>query len=206
MVLKTSIGTQGFLAPEVVFLKKGADQSKAYTRAVDIWSLGEIAHRLLTGTTPFGLLELYSYYTDQSEFPEEALQSRNITGDGRDFVQDLMAADSGARPTAATAFQHRWIRSCPLANDDSMQEISSPFKNMGEEDLPVFADVIIEIQELATSELEALRQEHRNRSKRGRTKFPNSQEYRNALIRLEYPFQEEVMYKYQEQPPRKIVC
>ena len=56
--LRTLNGTPGFLAPELLaqfglFDDSDFDMSEEYTVAVDIWSLGEIVFRALTGTQAF---------------------------------------------------------------------------------------------------------------------------------------------------------
>lgn len=49
--LRTSYGTHGYLAPEMIgFIPRSTQR---YTYALDMWSLGCLLHKLLTSDTPF---------------------------------------------------------------------------------------------------------------------------------------------------------
>ena len=64
--LQTLNGTPGFLAPEMLLQLglldlDGFEVGDRYTVAVDIWSLGEITFRALTGNQPFPIRRLGPY-------------------------------------------------------------------------------------------------------------------------------------------------
>ncbi|KAK4043822.1 kinase-like protein [Parachaetomium inaequale] len=105
----TVIGTQEYSAPEV-YLSKSSTRKASYTRAADMWSLGAICVRLMTGELPFDSRDIYTYYVSNGPFtPDDALRRCNISTAGRDFVQRLMARDASSRLTAMGAMEHNWI-------------------------------------------------------------------------------------------------
>lgn len=106
--------------------------SDKYSTALDIWSLGCVVHELLTLEIPF--LERYygdddmtgletncminrevdfdglsGYCKGDTKFPTEILQSSQVSKDGIDLVQSLLAAIPTARASAASALQYRWV-------------------------------------------------------------------------------------------------
>ncbi|KAM7213475.1 kinase-like domain containing protein [Rhypophila decipiens] len=102
-------GTFGFAAPEIFGLGSGADLG-SYTSAVDMWSLGAVVHKILTGNPPFqGLSEVFKYISGQAGFPMADLQKWGISENGQDFVSKLMAESPKDRLTAAGAAQHPWM-------------------------------------------------------------------------------------------------
>ena len=110
--LRTFAGT-GFLAPEILVELDLLDvdnfeASKEYTVAVDIWSLGEIAFRALTGKRPFPR-SLRAYIKGTSPFPVEILQEYGVSGEGCNFLSGLMAPMPKNRLTARDALSHIWI-------------------------------------------------------------------------------------------------
>jgi serine/threonine protein kinase len=100
------------MAPELLYFKRGANPS--YTVAADMWSLGAICVRLLTGGPAFDLRELVEYYCHEGAFvPEDALASKETSQDGRDFIRKLMARVPLDRLSAHEATKHNWITSNP---------------------------------------------------------------------------------------------
>ncbi|KAH0559852.1 hypothetical protein GP486_003631 [Trichoglossum hirsutum] len=121
--LRTFGGTLGFLAPEILAqhgLLNNDDfgDRKEYTVAVDIWSLGEIAFRALTGEQPFPDESLRAYVRRASVFPVEMLQAHNVSEEGCDFLNSLMAPMPEDRLTARDALSHIWIQK-PLSQRGS---------------------------------------------------------------------------------------
>jgi serine/threonine protein kinase len=83
--------------------------SDEYTVAVDIWSLGEIAFRALTGVSPFPIRSLRTYAKGASDFPVQLLQAHGISSEGCDFLKKLMAPIPQTRLSAKDALTHVWI-------------------------------------------------------------------------------------------------
>ena len=84
------------------------DAEDEYTVAVDIWSLGEIAFRALTGKQPFPR-SLGVYVKGASPFPVAVLQAHGVSKQGCDFLRSLMAPMPKDRLTAQEALSHVWI-------------------------------------------------------------------------------------------------
>ncbi|KAM7187093.1 hypothetical protein V8F33_011427 [Rhypophila sp. PSN 637] len=123
-------GTFGFAAPEIFGLGSGADVG-SYTSAVDMWSLGAVVHKILTGNPPFqGLSEVFKYISGQASFPMADLQKRDVSENGQDFVSKLMAESPKDRLTAARAAQHPWMT----------MHLDAP------EDLTITSDAISKVQ------------------------------------------------------------
>lgn len=111
-----------YTAPEVI-----NGSGRILRGAADMWSVGAIAHTLLTGHPPSGnetswggMSRLLSGRGDEWE---------NCTPLSRDFVMQLLGPAS-ERPTAARALQHAWFKGVAgaagapkedLAADDSQQ-------------------------------------------------------------------------------------
>jgi serine/threonine protein kinase len=112
--LRTLNGTPGFLAPELLaqfglFDDSDFDMSEEYTVAVDIWSLGEIVFRALTGTQAFPKSSLGAYIKGTSSFPVDVLHAHGVSGEGCDILKGLMAPIPKDRLTADEALRHKWI-------------------------------------------------------------------------------------------------
>lgn len=114
--LRTLIGTEGYLAPEVRGLlhahhtPRGEWKRLEYTAAVDIWSLGEIAFRMMTQQAAFPeLRDLVDYVDDRRPFPIEALAFYGASREAIDFLTKAMSASPGSRLTAREAAAHRWV-------------------------------------------------------------------------------------------------
>ena len=126
--LRTLNGTPGFLAPEMLLQLglldlDGFEVGDRYTIAIDIWSLGEITFRTLTGNQPFPIRRLGPYVKGNTAFPIEVLQSHGISNDGCDFIRSLMAPLPKDRLTAKDALSHAWIESQKPSSARSSPEI-----------------------------------------------------------------------------------
>ena len=98
------------MAPELHF--HGNGDKASYTVAADMWSLGAVCVRLMTGKPAFSPLELAEYYLQNEAFvPENALASNGTGQDGRDFVREIMSLVPQDRLSAQEAAKHRWITS-----------------------------------------------------------------------------------------------
>ncbi|KAI1443087.1 kinase-like domain-containing protein [Annulohypoxylon stygium] len=113
------MGTLGFAAPETMGLSLG-NESRSYTAAVDLWSLGACVHMMLINDLPFSNIgELFQYVNGMLKFPRGSLQSRSITDEGQQFIITLMSPDPAARPSSEVADRHPWITtSLPAHSDD----------------------------------------------------------------------------------------
>jgi serine/threonine protein kinase len=86
----------------------GFDFEDEYTVAVDIWSLGEIVFRALTGERPFPR-SLGAYIKRNSPFPVDVLLACGVSQEGCNFLKCLMAPMPEDRLTAKDALSHIWI-------------------------------------------------------------------------------------------------
>jgi calcium/calmodulin-dependent protein kinase I len=107
---RTFGGTPGFIAPEILVQHGLFDDSDfrnkgEYTVAVDIWSLGEISFRALTGEQPFPIGSLRKYVRGASPFPIEMLQTHNVSEEGCNFLISLMAPMPEDRLTAKKPYR-----------------------------------------------------------------------------------------------------
>ena len=100
------------MAPEVSML--GSHNSSSYSKAVDMWSLGCMAHWLSTGRTPFeGGTNLYDYCNHRKPFPLEALQEHGLSAACITFISTLMAIEPADRMIASQALECSWLQSEP---------------------------------------------------------------------------------------------
>lgn len=101
----TIFGTLLYMAPERLGRGKGTDISYP---AADIWALGVLSYRLLTGVVLFPTIaDIFEYCGD----PElGVLDNRRISTDGAAFVLALLKPQASLRLEAAAALVHDWIR------------------------------------------------------------------------------------------------
>ncbi|KAH9909486.1 protein kinase-like domain-containing protein [Xylariomycetidae sp. FL2044] len=106
-------GTMGYAAPEILGILGPGPRTESVgssTFAVDMWSLGACAYKLLTNETIFTNLRYLERYTKAHlEFPTVDFEKNTVTADGRDFVTNLMAPQPRRRLSAAQAAKHAWI-------------------------------------------------------------------------------------------------
>ncbi|WAO89925.1 Protein kinase domain-containing protein [Fusarium falciforme] len=102
----SSRGTLGYIAPEVIHIIP--DQRCSVS--ADMWSLGCVVYKILTGTLPFPQIShLAMYCHGLSEFPRDPLHSCKVSDYGQDFIIKLIQARSEDRLTATSAARHPWI-------------------------------------------------------------------------------------------------
>jgi len=98
------------MAPEVLNYLDSGESTEHYTNAVDLWAVGCITYRLVTGTVPFPPgLSLMKYCQDKSLFPLDALFDSGIKSEGFKFIRKLLVTDPKERLSAPQALQHEWI-------------------------------------------------------------------------------------------------
>lgn len=116
---ETLMESNGYRSPEMV----GTDGCKAtrYGRGADLWSLGVLAHYVMTGTFPFGNCEdddvgLPQTPSPLSENPKVVLSPELPSREARSFVSGLLCADPKDR--LGCGFEgfdevrsHPWLRS-----------------------------------------------------------------------------------------------
>ena len=104
-------GTLEFMAPELLGFGGSVSSSKTYNHhPADMWALGEITSRLLTGEHTFRDLRLLGdYCRGANEFPSERLMS-SAGDDPAQFVMALMTLDPNRRLNASDALHHPWMR------------------------------------------------------------------------------------------------
>ncbi|KAH6867378.1 kinase-like domain-containing protein, partial [Thelonectria olida] len=104
--LRTQIGTEPYLAPEVRGLYAPSDldlepgQVQTFSLAVDTWSVGAITFRIATGRSPFPQSrDLYRFVVVGTSFPGDDSLSTECTN----FITSAMSPSPRQRPTAAQA-------------------------------------------------------------------------------------------------------
>ncbi|KAK8029280.1 hypothetical protein PG991_006336 [Apiospora marii] len=110
-------GTQEYMAPEQLFHLGTEDLLTDITCAVDIWSVGCIIYRLMTGTIPFPAgTSLVKFCEDSSLFPHNSLLESNPPSKSFDLVRRLLTPRPAARLSARQALNHDWFRTPDEAN------------------------------------------------------------------------------------------
>ena len=118
--LRTVIGTEAYLAPEVrgfYTADSTVDDEHTFSLAVDIWAVGAITFRMVTGRLAFPPRQLFDYVVRGSSFPLEESMSPEYAK----FVVETMAASPRFRPTSQHALSYAWIQmqETPIPGSDS---------------------------------------------------------------------------------------
>ncbi|KAI8725513.1 Protein kinase domain-containing protein [Fusarium sp. LHS14.1] len=80
-------GTLGYMAPEVI----GIIPDQPYSLSADMWSLGCVVYKILTGMLPFPeIRHQFMYCHGRFEFPKDRLLSCKVSDHGQDFVIKLL--------------------------------------------------------------------------------------------------------------------
>lgn len=104
--LKTSCGSPGYVAPEVLTI------DAPYDKAVDMWSIGVILYILLCGYPPFfaetdpelfKLIMEVNYNFDGDEWDD-------VSETAKDLIRKLLTKDPAVRMTASEMANHPWVK------------------------------------------------------------------------------------------------
>lgn len=109
-MLSTVKGTREYMAPELVHSKSGAQISN---QACDMWSLGEMAHRMLTTTAAFPSLDaLINCMIRPDSWKFQALGQHGSSDIAESFICALMKPTPEHRLTPSKALEHAWVQPC----------------------------------------------------------------------------------------------
>ncbi len=107
--LRTRIGTEAYLAPEVrgiYTVDSRDDDESTFSFAIDIWAVGAITFRMITSQLAFSSgRKLFDYVVHGHPFIVEQSMSPTCA----DFVAKTMAASPHRRPTSQQALSFPWI-------------------------------------------------------------------------------------------------
>lgn len=112
------IGSRGYVAPELVglFAPDDADDPNvaseySYTNAVDIWAIGEITARMITGKPSFSEPRaLYRYIILGESYPATNLEAAGASSDCYDFIRNMMSPSPTKRFDTQRAMDHDWLK------------------------------------------------------------------------------------------------
>jgi len=111
-MFSTVKGTPPYMAPELLTHERGSAIQLNH-RASDMWSLGEMAHRMLTATATFSSqTALFRYMIWPDSLPFEELARHGVGGDVESFIRALMRPTPEHRLTSKEALEHAWIQPC----------------------------------------------------------------------------------------------
>ena len=97
-------------APEVLGLLGSDDtEESSYADPVDMWSLGYLAHWLLTKRYPVSKFALPRYCRQMAPIPLSELAKEGVTNLAADFVENLLHLAPADRMTAEEAYRHPWL-------------------------------------------------------------------------------------------------
>ena len=97
-------------APEVLGLLGGDfTEESSYASPADMWSLGYLAHWLLTKHYPLSKFALPRYCRLMDPVPLSELANKGVSDQAMDFVKNLLHLTPGTRMTAQEANNHPWL-------------------------------------------------------------------------------------------------
>ena len=100
------------MAPEV------GDIAIPKTNRVDIWSLGCILYRMVTGSPLFANRRDAWRYASKASSPPSVVQNRGFSIHCEDFLRDVLQASPGDRPSARGCLKTGWIMWEDLGSED----------------------------------------------------------------------------------------
>ncbi|KAI5925562.1 kinase-like domain-containing protein, partial [Camillea tinctor] len=111
---KEIIGTLSFMAPERRSGTESAKRSDPFP--ADMWSLGEIAFNMLTGSLTFG---------NEDDFTTELLKRVHASDNAIKFIHSLMRITPSERLSAAKAREHPWVALTTASPDPASEAITN---------------------------------------------------------------------------------
>ena len=101
--LKQVLGSPLYMAPEIV-------REERYDKGVDIWSVGVIAHILLSGCPPFyGRTKQDIYRSIVSDIPKFGKVRESLSEQAKEFVMKCLSKDPSRRATAPELLNDEWL-------------------------------------------------------------------------------------------------
>ncbi|EIW77642.1 kinase-like protein [Coniophora puteana RWD-64-598 SS2] len=106
--LKTKCGTAAYVAPEILT----RTEEEGYDYVVDSWSVGVIAHHMLTGMAPFiedsSIEDLTTRIISRTIY-WETLEDMDLSRNVKNFVRALLREDPTFRMSISDALHHPWL-------------------------------------------------------------------------------------------------
>ncbi|KAK0710165.1 WD40-repeat-containing domain protein [Lasiosphaeria miniovina] len=103
-------GTREYMAPELLFPKSGVQVNN---QACDMWSLGEMAHRMLAATAAFPSLDaLFHCMIRPDSWRFQELGQHGASDSAESFICALMRPTPEHRLPSGKALEHEWIQPC----------------------------------------------------------------------------------------------
>ena len=113
------------MAPEVLC----PDDSDGYTTAVDLWALGCVVYRMITGKLPFRTSrEVIRYSFGGEPFPRQESDLSSLSNAALTFIESIVKPKPESRGTAELALKSDWITSGP-SGFQVTTNLESYFKN-----------------------------------------------------------------------------
>ncbi len=111
-MLSSVKGTPQYMAPELASCEPGRT-IQIDQRAGDMWSLGEMVHRMLTAAPTFPSYgSPFNYMIWPNTLPFQELAKHSASSDVESFIRALMKPAPEHRLTSAQAIEHAWVRHC----------------------------------------------------------------------------------------------
>ena len=106
--LRQVLGSPLYMAPEIV-------REEQYDKSVDIWSVGVIAHILLSGCPPFyGRTKQDIYRSIVSDIPKFGKVRDCLSEQAKEFVMKCLSKDPSRRASARDLLEDEWLQdNCP---------------------------------------------------------------------------------------------
>lgn len=101
--MNEAVGTKAYMAPEVF--------DRSYDRKCDVWSIGVVAHTLLSGELPFGGKDddelIHKIRTEPLQWSAPCWEF--ISQEAKDFIKQCLEKDPTKRPSAEELLTNDWM-------------------------------------------------------------------------------------------------